>query len=242
MIASRRCGHSTARTASSAALAVLSCLVATEAFGQAVSNGPAGRAEVELTVRGDVVSSIAVQVTGSVDLATGATTTITGSGPAGVVNFGVYNLATPLTNGEKHRVNKAPKGTYLVATLTVNVIFSGVAPGLTAPLNLQRANACGPAPDVPCGTPGNLFFAFQGKKNKGKSKALSWPKWNNYPESRYGSTVFTVPDAGTPTTTGNLDPAMSSDEYLEHQIAVWIPDSAAPGPFATTVTYTVTSP
>jgi hypothetical protein len=214
--------------------------VATAEAQSVTSNGNPRPAQVELTLRGTVTSAIAIEVSGSTNLQSGRSTAITGSGTAGVVNFGIYNIGGPLTNGEKFRVNAGPnKGSYLVATLTVHVIFSGG--NGTAAVDVERTNACGPSPDVPCGAPGALFYAYQTVKQRNKNKTfLAWPDWKQYPEARYGSRVFDVPNSSYVPGAGNLDNAMTNGDYLEHQMAVWISDATAPGPFATEVTYTAT--
>jgi hypothetical protein len=191
-------------------------------------------AGVQLTLRGQVQSSISIAVEGSAD--NGATTTITGSGIQGVVNFGVYDLPGPLITGEKHRVNKNPKGNYLVATLTASTRYSG--PGGLAAIDIQRANVCAGPPDVSCAAPGYFFYAKMTPR-KPNQKNLAWPKWNEPPGGAPMPGVFLMP-LSTHVPDGNLDSQMQSGESIDHQVGIWIPDSQAPGPFSTVVTYTAT--
>lgn len=192
-------------------------------------------AGLDVTLRGTITSSIAISVTGSVDQNGGRTTNITGSGPTGVVDFGTYDLPGPLTNGDKHRVNSNPKGNYLVATLTVMTTFSGG--GTTnAAVDIQRANPCGGPPDVSCAGNGSLFYAKMLPRRP--NQKASWPKWSRYPETNPG--VFVMPLSTYVPGTGNLDNLMQNGDSMDHQVAVWIPDSLPAGAFSTVVTYTAT--
>jgi hypothetical protein len=193
----------------------------------------------DLTLRGTITSSITIFVTGSVDLQGNVPTVITGTGVQGVVNFGTYNLAgLPLT-GDKQYVNNGNggPGNYLIATLTVGTTFSGGGTMLAA-VDIQRSNPCGPAPDVACGAPGRLFYAFQVPR-KPRQKA-TWPTWKKYPETRYGTSVLDMPLSTYVPGTGNLDNQMANGDTIDHQVSIWIPNSLPPGPFSTMVTYTAT--
>jgi len=206
----------------------------------ATSHGtPTIPATTQLTFGGQLESAITIEVTGSIDLSGNETTVVSGSGSAGVINFGTYDLAGNLLTGAKHRVNGPPsgRGTYLVATLSVRVLFSG---GFTsANVDIARTNPTGGPPDIP---QNHLFFAFMGPKNaKAKNQKLTWPRWKDFPEQRLNTSVFEVPAAGYVPGTGNLDAQMASGDFLDHQIAVWIPDAQPAGPFSTTVTYTATA-
>jgi hypothetical protein len=231
--------HPIARCRAPLGAMVLAVLAAGSARAQVATGvGAAGAGagpNVEIAMVGAVSSSIEIYVTGSVDLRGGVATVINGSGTSGVVNFGVYNLAGPLLTGEKHRVNQNPKGTYLVATLTVGVNFSG---GMTqAVVDIQRSNPIAGVLDVPFS---DLFYAFQGAKNP-KNGKLSWPTWKQSPEVRFGATVFNIPLSTYVPGAGNLDTQIFSGEFFDHQVGVWIPDSRPPGPFSTNVTYTATA-
>ncbi|MBN2576683.1 MAG: hypothetical protein JXP73_19110 [Deltaproteobacteria bacterium] len=184
---------------------------------------------------GTITSAIAIEVTGSIDQNGGQVTTVTGTGTQGVVDFGTYDLPGPLANGEKHRVNSNPKGNYLVATLQVTTWFSGGG-SMTAAVDIQRANPCGGPPDVSCAGSGSLFYAKMVPR-KPNQKA-SWPKWKSYPETNPG--VFVMPLSTYVPGAGNLDNLMGNGDAMDHQVAVWIPDSLPPGPFSTVVTYTAT--
>lgn len=202
---------------------------------QTVQSNGTSSAAADITLTGNLTSSIAIEVTGSQDNNGGALTTITGTGTQGVVDFGTYDLPGALVNGEKHRVNTNPKGNYLVATLSVTTRFSGGG-SMTAAVDIQRANPCGPAPDVSCAGSGSLFYAKMVPR-KPRQRA-SWPKWSRYPETNAG--VFVMPISSYVPGAGNLDNLMANGDSMDHQVAVWIPDSLPAGPFATQVTYTAT--
>ena len=194
---------------------------------------------VNLTLTGTINSSIAIYVTGSTDFQGGVSTVISGNGVQGVVNFGTYNLAgLPLT-GDKQYVNNGNggPGNYLIATLTVQTRFSGGG-SMQAAVDIQRTSACGPAPDIACGAPGRLFYAKQVPRKP--NQKVTWPTWKKYPEARYGASVFDVALSSYVPGAGNVDNQMANGESLDHQVAIWIPNSTPPGPFSTMVTYTAT--
>jgi hypothetical protein len=198
------------------------------------SRGP-DQAGVDIALRGSITSSVAITVSGSIDQASGAVTTVIGTGIQGVVDFGTYDLAGPLINGEKQRVPANPKGNYLVATLRVTTIFTGGGAS-TAAVDIQRANPCGGPPDVSCAGAGSLFYAKMTPRKP--NQRATWPKWSRYPETNAG--VFVMPLSSYVPGAGNLDNLMANGESIDHQVAVWIPDAQLPGPFSTLVTYTVT--
>jgi hypothetical protein len=185
--------------------------------------------DVELT--GNVTSSVFIELDGSVDLTSNLPTTVTGFGDSGFVNFGTITGAGPVLTGEKHRVNK--KGNFLVATMAITVRLSGGAPSAT--LDVQRTYPTNSIPDDIADA--NLFYAQPTAKNV----KLAWPVWNTFPDVRFGSSVFNVPDSTFTPGTGNLDAAMVNGDTIDHQIAIWIPDAQAPSSFSTTVTYTATA-
>jgi hypothetical protein len=202
---------------------------------QTVESRGSTKAAADLDLGGTIVSSVSITVNGSIDQNGGATTTITGAGVQGVVDFGTYDLAGPLANGEKQRVNSNPKGNYLVATLRVTATFTGGG-AANAAVDIQRTNPCGGAPDVSCAGSGSLFYAKMTPRRP--NQRASWPKWSRYPETNPG--VFVMPISTYVPGTGNLDNLMASGDSMDHQVAVWIPDSLPAGPFSTLVTYTIT--
>jgi hypothetical protein len=207
---------------------------------QVRSSGGGNQGVVDFTLQGTITSSITIFVTGSVDLQGNIPTVITGNGTQGVVNFGTYNLAGPLLTGDKQKVNgggSGGPGNFLIATLTVGTTFSGGGSMLAA-VDIQRSNPCGPVPDVACGSPGSLFYAFQVPRKP--NQRATWPKWNKYPDARYGASVLDVPDSTYVPGAGNLDNLMANGDTIDHQVAIWIPNSLPPGPFSTMVTYTAT--
>ena len=206
-----------------------------QSAAQAVQSQGVNTGGADLNLIGTITSSITISVTGSLDTNGGATTTISGSGTQGIVDFGTYDLAGPLANGDKQRVNLNPKGNYLVATLTVQTTFSGSG-SMNAAVDIQRANPCGAAPDVSCAGSGSLFY---GKMTPRIPNVRGfWTKWTRYPEIKPG--VSPMPISTYVPGAGNLDSSMLNGQSVDHQVAVWIPDSLPAGPFSTVVTYTVT--
>jgi hypothetical protein len=70
------------------------------------------------------------------------------------------------------------------------------------------------------------------------NQRVPWQKWSAYPPSQPGANV--MPLSTYVPGTGNLDNQMTSSQSMDHQVAVWIPDSLPAGPFSTLVTYTIT--
>lgn len=218
------------------ALAAALLLLPSAAHAQIVT-ARGNPATTQITFTGELTSAVELVITGSTDSNGNDQTELTGSGAAGVVNFGIYNLATPLLTGEKNRTTSGTPGTYLVATLRAQVFTSGGHGG--AVIDIARTFPYQGPPDVP---QQNLFFAFWGIGNiRIRNTQLWWPNWTRYPNIFSSIAVFEVPPAGTVPGGGNLDPGLQSGDFIDHQIAVWIPDSQPAGPFSTTVTYTATA-
>jgi hypothetical protein len=195
-------------------------------------------ASADIRLTGTVEASIMIQVDGSVDLTSNRPTVITGSGTQGFVNFGVYTGGPGgLLTGEKHKTTGPPanRGSYIVATLAARVILTGGAGPAT--VDIQRTNPAGTWPDVPVG---HLYYAVPA--TRGKSQKYAWPKWDKYPEPRLGSSVFPMPLSTYVPGAGNLATDMNSGDSMDHQVAIWIPDSLTPTPFSTLVTYTGVAP
>jgi hypothetical protein len=208
------------------------------AWVSAVSAGSAG-ASTTITLTGNIQSFITVALKGSVNQRLSSVTTVSSAGPVSSVDFGGISIAGAATNGERHEV-AGPDGSfigyYLVATLSVETRFAGVA-GASARLDIQRANQCGAWPDVPCGEPGSLFFA---RTNPPALGPLTWPAWSGYPDVRYGQAVFPVPNASYVPGPGNLGQGIKNGQAIEHQLSVWVDADAPPGLFRTEIKYTVT--
>jgi hypothetical protein len=230
--------HGSAWIAAWAAIAAGLLLPARQSSAQVTSRGT-NTGAVDMTLSGTITSSITISVTGSVDLQGGVATVVTGNGIQGVVNFGTYNLAgLPLT-GDKQAVNagNGGPGNYLIATLTAATTFSGGGT-MQAALDIQRTNACGPAPDIACGAPGRFFYARMASRKP--NQKVSWPTWKKYPDARYGASVFDMPLSTYIPGAGNLDNLMLNGDTVDHQVSIWIPNSLPAGPFSTMVTYTAT--
>jgi hypothetical protein len=227
-----------ARSAMAAASLMLAWFLPANGASQTTSHGQTIGA-MNITLTGTITSAVVLTVDGSVNENNGAITTIVGSGPQGSIDFGTIGAPGPSTNGERYHVDGPVPGHYLVATVRLKTQFSGGG-GTRAMLDIQRANPCGGAPELPCGAPGSLFYAKAAQR--APNHPAAWPAWDQYPDRRYGLTVFDVPGSSYVPGTGNLDGLMANGESIDHQIAVWIPDSAPAGSFSSVVTYTVTRP
>jgi hypothetical protein len=230
--------HGSAWIAVWAAITVGLLFPARQSAAQVRSRGTSTGA-MDMTLSGTITSSITISVTGSIDLQGNVATVITGNGTQGVVNFGTYNLAGPPLTGDKQYVNNGNggPGNYLIATLTVATSFSGGGT-MRAAVDIQRSNACGPAPDIACGAPSSFFYAKQASRKP--NQHVTWPTWKKYPDARYGTSVFDMPLSTYVPGAGNMDNLMLNGDTMDHQVAIWIPNSMPPGPFSTMVTYTAT--
>jgi len=230
-----RAGHA-ARFASAATVLTLAFLLAARSTAQTTSQGQTV-GSTNITLTGTITSTVVLTVEGSTNQNGGASTTIVGVGTHGAIDFGNFRVPGPAVNGERHRVEGVAPGHYLVATVRLKTQFSGSG-GPRAMLDIQRANPCGGVSELPCGAPGGLFYAKMARRTP--NQAAAWPAWDQYPDQRYGSTVFDVPASSYVPGTGNLDDLMANGDFIDHQIAVWIPDDAPSGAFSSVVTYTVT--
>ena len=219
--------------------AVLALLLAQPGPSEAqVSTRGETLGRMDLTLTGTIASSVTLSVEGSVNQNGGISTIVRGVGNRGSIDFGNFRAGS-LGTGEMYHLDGAAQGSYLVATLRLKTRFSGSG-GSRAVLDIQRATPCGGTPRLPCGSPGSLFFAKMSRRVP--NQAVAWPTWNQYPDSKYGSSVFSVPDVTYVPGAGNLDDLMANGDSIDHQVAVWIPDDAAEGVFSAVVTYTVTRP
>ena len=232
---SRRAGPP-ARAAIAGAILSLACLLPSTTAAQTTSHGQTA-GSVNIALSGTISSTVVITVEGSVNQNGGASTMIMGSGARGAIDFGNFRVPGPSLNGERYHVEGAVPGHYLVATVKLKTQFSGSG-AARAVLDIQRATPCGGPAELACGAPGSLFFAKQARR--APNRLAAWPAWNQYPDRRYGSTVFDVPESSYVPGAGNLDDLMANGDSIDHQIAVWIPDSAPPGTFSSVVTYTVT--
>ena len=230
-----RAGHPV-RFALAAAALTLTCLLPASGAAQTTSQGQTVGA-TNITLTGTITSTVILTVEGSLNQNGGASTTITGAGAHGAIDFGNFRVPGPATNGDRYRVEAGAQGNYLVATVKLKTQFSGTG-GTKAVLDIQRANPCGGPSDLSCGAPGGLFYAKMALR--APNQPAAWPTWDQYPDRRYGSTVFDVPESTYVPGTGNLDGLMANGDSIDHQIAVWIPDTAPSGAFTSVVTYTVT--
>jgi len=182
-----------------------------------------------MVLSGTIVSSIVVSVNGSANQGPSAFAVISGSGIGGSIQIDTVGVPDRTVRGEKKEIRNADgsvKGSYLVGTVTVMAVFTG-AGNATAAFDIQRAAPCSEPPDIPCNA---LFFALPAARQL----------WTGYPDPSYGASVFTVPEAAYVPGNGNLAPDARSGEVVSHQLAVWVPNDAPLGAFATLVKYTAT--
>jgi hypothetical protein len=173
-----------------------------------------GGAQVTVQFNATLQNAITLTLTGIADGA--ATTTIAGTGTAGVVNFGTFNtLCNPaITNGECVRTTAGTSGAYLVASFRATVAFSG-APSADVGISKNVAGAIGF---------GGLKFA------SGVATA-----WTN---SGDGTTML---DPLAAAAENNLGVGVASGTAIDHQVALFFPDTQAAGAYTTTVRWTATT-
>jgi len=142
----------------------------------------------------------------------------------GTIDFGTFStlLQPPPANGAAYRVALPAPGAVVVATLDAFIDYNGSA---TASLSVGRRSAAGAPPDVPLA---NLRVA-----------SPSLGAWTS------GSQGAQVPDFGQPahnlcTATGDAT-CLAAKSYV-HDLAIYLPDTQAAGPFSTVVLYTGTMP
>ncbi len=202
-------------------------LVGTSAFAQiATGSGVAGVGSggvVEITVRGILVSSVKLDISGSGTTALSATTSATNPTAAvGTLDFGTFSTQTPAAATQTTFAGRTTAGTagaIVAGTLSATLTFSGATSGT---VRVSRKVAAGATPDIPAN---NLRVA---------SPALaSWPQ---------STSGLNIPDPGTSVDicTGALGACTSATPYL-HQLAVFVPDTQASGAFSSVVTYSGTA-
>ena len=207
------------------ALFALAVALPTLAQAQTIQNSGANRAQVRLGFIGTVTNSVLISIVGF------GTTTFNSTSSAampthaqGTINFGTFStlLQPPPANATGYRVALPAPGAVVVATLDALIDYNGA---VTASLTVGRAAPAGGAPDVPLA---NLRVA---------SPALG--SWTS------GSQGVQVPNFGLPaynicTATGDTT-CLAAKSYV-HDLAVYVPDSQAAGPFTSTILYTGTMP
>jgi len=172
-----------------------------------------GGAQVTVTFNATLQNAISLTLTGIADGA--ATTTVAGTGTAGTVDFGTFNTlcAPAITNGECVRSTGGTAGSHLVASFRATVAFSGAA---SADVGISK--------NVAGATTFGLKFA------SGLGTA-----WTN---SADGTTML---DPLAAAAENNLGGAVASGTNIDHQVALFFPDTTAAGAYTTTVRWTATT-
>jgi hypothetical protein len=175
-----------------------------------------GGAQVTVQFNATLQNAITLTLIGIPDGA--ATTSITGNNiPAGTVNFGNFNtLCNPaITNGECVRSAAASptQGAHLVASFRATVAFSGAA---SADVGISK-NVGG-------------VTAFGLKYATGLTTA-----WTN---SGDGTNML---DPLAVAAENNLGNAVPSGQAIDHQVALFFPDTTTAGAYTTTVRWTATT-
>ena len=195
------------------------------ARAQTIQNSGANQTQVRLGFNGIVANSVLINIVGF-----GTTTFNSTSNSAmpihaqGTINFGTFStlLQPPPANGNGYRVALPAPGAIVVATLDATIDYNGAA---TASITVGRRSAAGAAPDVPLA---NLRVA-----------SPSLGAWTS------GGQGVQVPNFGLPafnicTATGDAT-CLAAKSYV-HDLAIYIPDTQAAGPFSTILLYTGTMP
>jgi hypothetical protein len=195
------------------------------AAAQTIQNNGANQTQVRLGFIGVVTNSVLISIVGfgSTNFSSTSSTAMP-THALGTINFGTFStlLQPPPANGTGYRVALPAPGAVVVATLDALIDYNGAA---TASLTVGRKVAAGGAPDVPLA---NLRVA-----------SPSLGAWTS------GSQGVQVPDFGAVaynlcTATGDAT-CIAAKSYV-HDLAVFVPDSQAAGPFTTTILYTGTMP
>jgi hypothetical protein len=194
-------------------------LFAPLAQAQVSSSSAAGAspptAAVDITLAGNIQSSLVLTITpavGSVFSATGSATM-----PAranATFDFGTFNTMSPsLTNGAIHRVTAATPGAFAVACLVARATISGGSGNATVNLTLGAAGGSSPI------AAGNTRY---------QSGVGTWA-------ASADGTALTAANVGLCPVGG----CVTSTDY-PHQLGVFIPDSQGAGNFTQVVSYDAT--
>jgi hypothetical protein len=213
----------------------ISLFVGTMAIGMLMALGPAqaqvtstgvGSGAVDITLSGDIASSLLLTVdtqTGTVLSATTVNAMPTAS--AATVNFGSFSTqSAALTNGKIVRTTSGgTAGAFAVAQMTAAVLYSGnTTPGASANINLTLGAPGGTSPIA---------------ANNTRVQVGATPTWTN---STIGTPIVATDTSICP----NSNPAAgncASGTAYNHDLAVFIPDSQKAGDFTQVVHYTATS-
>jgi len=222
--------HPTAKVSRSqrglrAALFLVAVALPSLVQAQTIRNSGPSQTQVRLGFVGNVANSVLITIVGfgTTTLSTSSSTAMPVHSTASI-NFGTFStiLQPPPTNGTGYRVALPAPGAVVVATLDAMIDYNGAA---TASLTVGRSAAAGGPPDVPLA---NLRVSSPAR--------ASWTA---------GNQGVQVPDFGQPaynlcTATGDTT-CIAAKSYV-HDLAVYVPDTQAAGPFSTTILYTGTMP
>ena len=208
-----------------AALLTFALIAPSNTRAQTIQNHGVNQAQVRLGFVGMVTNSVLISIVGS------GTTTLSNPQDAtmptqaqATIDFGTFTslLQPPPANGTGYRVLLPAPGAVLVATFEAFIDYNGAT---TASLTVGRAAPAGGPPDVPLG---NLRVA--------SPSLVSWSA---------GDQGVAVPNLGQPafdicTATGDAT-CIAAKSYV-HDLAIYLPDAQAAGPFSVTTLYTGTMP
>jgi hypothetical protein len=200
-------------------------LLPSSARAQTIQNDGINQTQVRLGFVGIVTNSVLITIVGFGSTTLSSSTTVAMPTHAqATIDFGTFtSLLQPApSNGAGYRVLLPQPGAVVVATLDAFIDYNGAT---TASLTVGRAAAAGGPPDVPLA---NLRVA-----------SPSLATWTA------GNQGVQVPNFGLPahnicTATGDAT-CIAAKSYV-HDLAVFIPDAQASGPFSVTTLYTGTMP
>jgi len=186
-----------------------------------------GGAQVSVTFRATLQTAVELSVAGASDGE--ATTSITGAGSSGSVDFGTFNTlcSEPVQNGKCVVATEGEPGATLVAAFVAKVQTSGIS---SADIGLARVDASDATPS------GTLLAAVGPTVAFPLSQVRFAPGTaTNWKRSGGGAMV---PLAAN--TARNLASAVRSGTALTHQVALFFPSDAPPGSYSTVVRWTAT--
>jgi len=182
----------------------------------------AGGSGAQVTVTLNATLGNAIQLTLDGATAGGVVTAVTPTGGAtGTVGFGNFDTlcSTGVTTGRCIPTATGTSGAHLVAAFTATVSFSGAA---SADLGISRNAAAGASP--PDVAAANLKYAA--------GVATDWT------DSGSGAAL---PNPLAVVGENNLGAALASGAMVDHEVAMFFPDTSTAGAYSTTVRWTATT-
>lgn len=207
------------------ALVALALLGPSITRAQTIQNTGVNQTQVRLGFVGTVSNTVLISIVGfgSTTLSNPQDATMPTHAQA-TIDFGTFTslLQPPPANGAGYRVLLPAPGAVLVATFEAFIDYNG---STTASLTVGRAAVAGGPPDVPL--------------NSLRVASPSLASWTA------GDQGVAVPALGQPafdicTATGDVT-CIAAKSYV-HDLAIYLPDAQAAGPFSVTTLYTGTMP